>query len=182
MLELKARHVHVTNDTASSKSWSGAKGRPHLSEGQMGHTHPPNLLRRSGRHRGRSPGKRTMTNPDLLIHFRCQFLHYVEPPVWLPQYQSYTPYAKYPPDPPPSPIELCPAPFLRPTVQPCGEPCGSATGFHFLTVGAIWIEKKTHPLQYLNLCQWIVPCSTFGRTKFRTWLGAFSVLHHIPRP
>jgi hypothetical protein len=94
MLELNARHVHVTNYTASSKSWSGVKGRPHLSEGQMGHTHPPNLLRRSGRDRGRSPGKRTMTNPDLLIHFRCQFLHYVEPPVWLALYLSYMRDAK----------------------------------------------------------------------------------------
>jgi hypothetical protein len=47
--------------------------------------------------------------------------------------------AKYPTPPP---IELCPAPFLGLTVQPCGEPCGYVTGFDFLTVVAIWLEKK----------------------------------------
>jgi len=54
-------------------------------------------------------------------------------------------------------------PFLGLTVQPCGEPCGSAAGFDFLTVEVIQIKKKTHSSQCLNLCQWLVACSTSGR-------------------
>jgi hypothetical protein len=55
------------------------------------------------------------------------------------------------------PNELCPALVSGLTVQPCGELRCSGTWFDFLTVGVIWIERKSYPFQCLNLCQWMVP-------------------------
>jgi hypothetical protein len=61
------------------------------------------------------------------------------------------------------PIELCPAPSLGLTVQPCGEPCG----FDFLTLEVIWIQKKLHYFQPLDLFLRIVQCSVLGGFGFR---------------
>jgi hypothetical protein len=62
-----------------------------------------------------------------------------------------------------TPIEHCSVPFLGLTEQTCGDLCGSATGFDFLTVKVIEIEKKALFSQCLDLCQWSVACSIPGR-------------------